>query len=102
MTRRRSDLTRAPAATTSHSAQPPRCKALGAATSTTLAGAIIVVGGYNLAVLTLTGIAVLALLLLIFVVPETAVSDTTAVHDGGRPPSPDPRAGAGTVTGQGQ
>ncbi|MDQ2791918.1 MAG: hypothetical protein DLM60_05495 [Pseudonocardiales bacterium] len=50
--------------------------------STSLAGAIIVVGGYNLVMLTLTGIAVLALLLLVFVVPETAVSETTAVHDG--------------------
>ncbi|MDQ2880391.1 MAG: hypothetical protein M3Y48_03795 [Actinomycetota bacterium] len=52
--------------------------------------------------LTLTGIAVLALLLLVFAVPETAVPETAAVHDGGRPPSPDPHAGAGTVTGKGQ
>ncbi|MDT7662393.1 MAG: hypothetical protein QOD04_1949 [Pseudonocardiales bacterium] len=45
---------------------------IGAALSTTLAGAIIVVGGYHTAMLTLTGIAVLALALLVVTVPETA------------------------------
>ncbi|MDT7677961.1 MAG: hypothetical protein QOD82_5863 [Pseudonocardiales bacterium] len=45
---------------------------IGAALSTTLAGAIIVVGGYRTAMLTLTGIAVLALTLLVVTVPETA------------------------------
>jgi hypothetical protein len=45
---------------------------IGAALSTTLAGAIIVAGGYHTATLTLTGIAVLALTLLVVTVPETA------------------------------
>jgi hypothetical protein len=45
---------------------------IGAALSTTLAGAIIVVGGYRTAMLTLTGIPVLALTLLVVTVPETA------------------------------
>ena len=41
---------------------------IGAALSTTLAGAIIVLGGYELAFLTLAGIAAL---LLVVAVPET-------------------------------
>lgn len=44
---------------------------IGAALSTTLAGAIIVLGGYNLAFLTLSAIAFSALLLFLFAVPET-------------------------------
>jgi predicted MFS family arabinose efflux permease len=44
---------------------------IGAAVSTTLAGAIIVVGGYNVAMLALTGIALVALVLLVVAVPET-------------------------------
>jgi MFS family permease len=49
---------------------------IGAALSTTLAGAIIVIGGYNLAFLTLAGIAILALLLFFFAVPETSTVET--------------------------
>jgi hypothetical protein len=45
---------------------------IGAAVFTTLAGAVIVVGGYDAAMAALTGIAVLALVLLIVGVPETA------------------------------
>lgn len=45
---------------------------IGAAVSTTLAGAIIVLGGYTTAMAALTGIAMLALILLIVGVPETA------------------------------
>lgn len=45
---------------------------IGAAVSTTLAGAIVVAGGYATAMAALTGIAVLALILLIIGVPETA------------------------------
>jgi MFS family permease len=45
---------------------------IGAAVSTTLAGAIIVAGGYTTAMAVLTGIAVLALVLLVMGVPETA------------------------------
>jgi predicted MFS family arabinose efflux permease len=44
---------------------------IGAALSTTLAGAIIVADGYNTAMFTLTGIAVVALALLVVAVPET-------------------------------
>jgi len=44
---------------------------IGAALSTTLAGAAIVLGGYDLAFLTLAGIAFGALLLFYFAVPET-------------------------------
>jgi MFS family permease len=44
---------------------------IGAALSTTLAGAVIVLGGYDLAFLTLAGIAFGALLLFFFAVPET-------------------------------
>ncbi|WP_222622194.1 MFS transporter [Mycolicibacterium fluoranthenivorans] len=52
---------------------------IGAAVSTTLAGAIIVLGGYTTAMGVLTGIAVLALVLLVIGVPETA-------HRADRPP----------------
>jgi hypothetical protein len=45
---------------------------IGAALSTTLAGAIIVVGGYDTAMVALTSIAVLALILRMVAVPETA------------------------------
>ena len=45
---------------------------IGAALSTTLAGAIIVLGGYATAMGVLTGIGVLALVLLVIGVPETA------------------------------
>jgi MFS family permease len=45
---------------------------IGAALSTTLAGAVIVLGGYDLAFLTLTGIALLALGVFFFGVPETS------------------------------
>lgn len=45
---------------------------IGAAVSTTLAGAIIVVGGYTTAMGVLTAIAILALVLLVIGVPETA------------------------------
>jgi predicted MFS family arabinose efflux permease len=45
---------------------------IGAALSTTLAGAIVVVGGYDTAMVALTSIAVLALILLMVAVPETA------------------------------
>ncbi|MGH3852280.1 MAG: MFS transporter [Pseudonocardiaceae bacterium] len=69
----------------------------GAALSTTLAGAIIVAGGFDLALLSLTAIAVLALLVFILGVPETA-----AVGHNGRPPSPDHRTDTWTVPGQGQ
>jgi MFS family permease len=44
---------------------------IGAAFSTTLAGFIITGGGYGLAFLTLAGIAVLALLIFLFLMPET-------------------------------
>lgn len=44
---------------------------IGAALSTTLAGAIIVLGGYDLAFLALAAIAVLALILFFVAVPET-------------------------------
>jgi MFS family permease len=44
---------------------------IGAALSTTLAGAVIVLGGYDLAFLTLAGIALLALGVFFFGVPET-------------------------------
>jgi MFS family permease len=44
---------------------------IGAAFSTTLAGLIITGGGYGLAFLTLAGIAVAALLVLLFLMPET-------------------------------
>lgn len=44
---------------------------IGAAFSTTLAGFIITGGGYALAFLTLAGIAALALLVFLFVMPET-------------------------------
>ncbi|MBV9013668.1 MAG: MFS transporter [Pseudonocardiales bacterium] len=45
---------------------------IGAALSTTLAGAVVVLGGYDLAFLTLTGIALLALGVFCFGVPETS------------------------------
>ncbi|MEO7193534.1 MAG: MFS transporter [Pseudonocardiaceae bacterium] len=51
---------------------------IGAAISTTLAGTIIVIGGYDLAFLTLAGIATLALFLFLFGVPETNPAATTA------------------------
>jgi hypothetical protein len=61
---------------------------VGAALSTTYAGAIIVWGGYANAMLVLTGIAVVALALLVVAVPETAPAA------GGPPrPSLDPPAG---------
>jgi MFS family permease len=44
---------------------------IGAALSTTLAGTLIVLGGYDLAFLTLAAIAFLALLLFFFAMPET-------------------------------
>jgi uncharacterized membrane protein len=44
---------------------------IGAAFSTTLAGFIITGGGYGLAFLTLAGIAVAALLVFLFLMPET-------------------------------
>ncbi len=44
---------------------------IGAAFSTTLAGFVIVGGGYGLAFLTLAGIALLALLIFLFLMPET-------------------------------
>jgi MFS family permease len=47
---------------------------IGAALSTTLAGVVIVVGGYDLAFLTLTGIALLALGVFFFGVPETGTA----------------------------
>ncbi|MGH3717476.1 MAG: MFS transporter [Pseudonocardiaceae bacterium] len=50
---------------------------IGAAISTTLAGTIIVIGGYDLAFLTLAGIAILALLLFVVAVPETSTVQTT-------------------------
>ncbi|MBV9142511.1 MAG: MFS transporter [Pseudonocardiales bacterium] len=45
---------------------------IGAALSTTLAGAVIVFGGYDLAFFTLAGIALVALLLFSCAVPETS------------------------------
>ncbi|BBZ75982.1 MFS transporter [Mycolicibacterium anyangense] len=45
---------------------------IGAALSTTLAGAIVVIGGYDAAMTVLTAIAIVALVLLVFAVPETA------------------------------
>ena len=44
---------------------------IGAAFSTTLAGFVITGGGYGLAFLTLAGIAVVALLIFLFLMPET-------------------------------
>lgn len=49
---------------------------IGAALSTTLAGAVIVLGGYDLAFLTLAGIALLAVGLFAFAVPETSPTET--------------------------
>jgi MFS family permease len=60
---------------------------IGAAVSTTLAGAIIVVGGYTTAMGALTAIAILALVLLVIGVPETAHRG-----DGSSGPSLDPPA----------
>ncbi len=51
---------------------------IGAAFSTTLAGFIIVGGGYGLAFLTLAGIALLALLIFLFLMPETLPDAGTA------------------------
>lgn len=45
---------------------------VGAALSTTVAGVIIVAGGYNLAFLALADIASLALLIFSFAMPETS------------------------------
>jgi MFS family permease len=70
---------------------------IGAALSTTLAGAIIVLGGYDLAFLTLAGIAFLALLLFVFAMPETRPPTLVpaAAPPGAGPPEPDP-AGTGS------
>ncbi|MGB6165690.1 MAG: MFS transporter [Pseudonocardiaceae bacterium] len=48
---------------------------IGAALSTTVAGVIIVTGGYNLAFLALAGIAFLALMIFAFAMPETGTVD---------------------------
>ena len=63
---------------------------IGAALSTTLAGTIIVLGGYQLAFLTLAGIALLALLLFALAVPETRppTALTTATPDSAAHPEP--------------
>ena len=63
---------------------------IGAALSTTLAGAVIVVGGYELAFLTLAGIALLALLLFLLAVPDTRPTTplTTAPPDLAAHPEP--------------
>ncbi|MFZ0119663.1 MAG: hypothetical protein WBR33_13575 [Pseudonocardiaceae bacterium] len=65
---------------------------VGAALSTTLAGAIIVLGGYDLAFLTLAAIAFSALLLFFFAVPETrpATLVPTAAPLVVAPPEPGP------------
>jgi MFS family permease len=49
---------------------------IGVALSTTVAGVIIVTGGYNLAFLALAGIAFLALVIFFFAVPETGIVDS--------------------------
>jgi dolichol kinase len=56
-------------------------RSLAGALSTTLAGAVIVLGGYDLAFFTLAGIAVLALGLFALAVPETSPTETV-LHPG--------------------
>lgn len=64
---------------------------IGAALSTTLAGAIIVLGGYNLAFLSLAGIAVAALLLFLVAVPETRTDETIPAERPDVATQPEPR-----------
>jgi MFS family permease len=54
---------------------------IGVTLSTTVAGAIIVATGYNTAMFSLTGIALLGLVLLMFTVPETSTTTPTPPKD---------------------
>ena len=66
---------------------------IGGALSPTLGGAIVLVAGYDTAMLSLTGVAVIALVLLVMAVPETGrrpAGPPGPDHHGSAPPSPDP------------
>ncbi len=68
---------------------------IGAALSTTLAGAIIVLGGYDLTFLILAGIACIALLLFFFAVPETGPTTLVPTAEPWAAASPEPGTGPG-------
>lgn len=75
---------------------------IGVTLSTTLAGGIIVAAGYNTAMFSLTGIAVIGLILFLLTVPETSKATPKPPDGSSRPPAqcrdrslppPEPEAG---------
>ncbi len=67
---------------------------VGAAFSTTLAGFIIVNGGYSVAFLALAAIALAALLISLFFMPETKSAEMQSAAEEVRRSSAAPSAGA--------